>query len=40
MRAFAATVDGQFQTFSAKDGRFNREDFFGQNAELAALARA
>ena len=38
-RAFAGTVDGQMQTFAAKDGRFNREHFFGQNAELAALAQ-
>ena len=37
-KAFANTVDGQMQTFAAKDGRFNRETFFGQNAELAALA--
>ena len=34
-RAFAHTVDGQMQTFAAKDGRFNRDNFFGQNAELA-----
>ena len=34
MRAFAHTVDGQFQTLSAKDGAFNREVFFGQNEEL------
>ena len=39
LRAFANTVDGQFQTFAAKDGRFNRDHFFGQNAELAALAQ-
>jgi len=38
-RAFAHTVDGQLQTFAAKDGRFNREHFFGQDAELAALAQ-
>ncbi|ABE36930.1 pyruvate dehydrogenase (acetyl-transferring), homodimeric type [Paraburkholderia xenovorans LB400] len=38
MRAFAHTVDGQFQTFSANDGAYNRERFFGQNPELAALA--
>jgi pyruvate dehydrogenase E1 component len=38
-RAFAATVDGQFQTFAAKDGRYNRENFFGQNPQLAALAQ-
>ena len=39
MRAFANTVDGQMQTFAAKDGRFNREHFFGQNEELARLAQ-
>ncbi len=39
VRAFAGTVDGQMQTFAAKDGRFNREHFFGQNAELARLAQ-
>jgi pyruvate dehydrogenase E1 component len=38
MRAFAQTVDGQFQTFSANDGAYNRARFFGQNPELAALA--
>jgi pyruvate dehydrogenase E1 component len=38
-RAFAATVDGQFQTFAAKDGRYNREHFFGQNEALRALAQ-
>ncbi|CAH2788308.1 MAG: Pyruvate dehydrogenase E1 component (EC [uncultured Paraburkholderia sp.] len=38
LRAFAQTVDGQFQTFSANDGAYNRERFFGQNPELAALA--
>jgi pyruvate dehydrogenase E1 component len=37
MRAFAETVDGQFQTLSAKDGAFNREVFFGRNPELRAL---
>ena len=31
------TVDGQFQTFAAKDGAYNREHFFGQSASLAAL---
>ncbi|MFC7460381.1 alpha-ketoglutarate dehydrogenase [Hydrogenophaga defluvii] len=39
VRAFAHTVDGQMQTFAAKDGRFNRDNFFGQNPELAALAQ-
>lgn len=39
VRAFANTVDGQMQTFAAKDGRFNRENFFGQSPELAALAQ-
>ncbi|HWH75453.1 MAG TPA: alpha-ketoglutarate dehydrogenase [Methylibium sp.] len=38
-RAFANTVDGQFQTFAAKDGRYNRDHFFGQNPQLAALAQ-
>jgi pyruvate dehydrogenase E1 component len=38
LRAFAQTVDGQFQTFSANDGAYNRARFFGQNPELAALA--
>ncbi len=39
VRAFAQTVDGQMQTFAAKDGRFNRDNFFGQNDELARLAQ-
>lgn len=38
-RAFAHTVDGQMQTFAAKDGRFNRDNFFGQNEELKKLAQ-
>jgi len=38
-RAFAHTVDGQMQTFAAKDGRFNRDTFFGQNEELRRLAQ-
>ena len=38
-KAFASTVDGQMQTFAAKDGRFNRDNFFGQNEELARLAQ-
>ncbi len=36
-RAFSNTVDGQFQTFAANDGAFNRAHFFNQNPELAAL---
>jgi pyruvate dehydrogenase E1 component len=39
LSAFANTVDGQMQTFAAKDGRFNRDSFFGQNPELAQLAQ-
>ncbi|HVE52841.1 MAG TPA: alpha-ketoglutarate dehydrogenase [Ramlibacter sp.] len=39
IRAFAHTVDGQMQTFAAKDGRFNRDNFFGQDEELARLAQ-
>ncbi|HEY2256518.1 MAG TPA: pyruvate dehydrogenase (acetyl-transferring), homodimeric type, partial [Variovorax sp.] len=37
-RAFANTVDGQMQTFAAKDGRYNRDTFFGQDEALARLA--
>ncbi|MDF1691470.1 MAG: pyruvate dehydrogenase (acetyl-transferring), homodimeric type [Zhongshania sp.] len=37
--AFSHTVDGQFQTFAAKDGRYNRDHFFGQNEALAKLAQ-
>jgi pyruvate dehydrogenase E1 component len=39
-RAFARTVDGQFQTFSANDGAYNRDKFFGQSPELKALVDA
>jgi len=38
LKAFANTVDGQFQTFSANDGAYNRQHFFNQNPELAQLA--
>lgn len=40
VEALSNTVDGQFQTFAAKDGRFNRECFFGQSEALAQLARS
>jgi len=39
VKALSATVDGQFQTFAAKDGRFNRDQFFGQNEALTHLAQ-
>src|SRR3954470_1276693 len=39
VKAFAHTVDGQMQTFAAKDGRYNRDTFFGQDDELARLAQ-
>ena len=39
VEAFANTVDGQMQTFAAKDGRYNREHFFGQNDRLKQLAQ-
>ncbi len=39
-RVFARTVDGQFQTFSANDGAYNRARFFGQSPELEALVNA
>nr|WP_296182419.1 alpha-ketoglutarate dehydrogenase [Pseudomonas sp. UBA1879] len=38
VRALSQTVDGQFQTFAAKDGQYNREHFFGQNEALRKLA--
>ena len=38
-KTFANTVDGQMQTFAAKDGRYNRDTFFGQTPELASLAQ-
>ncbi|MEN9794152.1 MAG: hypothetical protein RJA17_692, partial [Pseudomonadota bacterium] len=38
-QALAQTVDGQMQTFAAKDGRFNRETFFGQHPALSALVQ-
>jgi pyruvate dehydrogenase E1 component len=31
------TVDGEFQTYAATDGRFNRETFFNKYPELKAL---
>ncbi|WP_175751149.1 alpha-ketoglutarate dehydrogenase [Burkholderia anthina] len=37
-RAFAGTVDGQFQTFSANDGAYNRARFFSRDPALEALA--
>ena len=40
VRAFARTVDGLFQTFSANDGAYNRDKFFGQSPELQALVAA
>jgi pyruvate dehydrogenase E1 component len=39
LATFANTVDGQMQTFAANDGRYNRENFFGQNEALAKLAQ-
>jgi len=38
VRTLSQTVDGQFQTFAAKDGHYNREHFFGQNEVLRTLA--
>jgi len=38
VRTLSQTVDGQFQTFAAKDGGYNREHFFGQSEALARLA--
>ena len=36
--ALSRTVDGEMQTFAAKDGAFNRKQFFGQNEALERLA--
>ena len=38
-RALAQTVDGQMQTFAAKDGQYNREHFFGQDEALTRLVQ-
>ncbi|NWA92651.1 alpha-ketoglutarate dehydrogenase [Pseudomonas sp. D8002] len=37
VRTLSQTVDGQFQTFAAKDGAYNREHFFGQSEALSKL---
>ena len=39
IKTLSNTVDGQMQTFAAKDGRFNRDNFFGQNEVLRHLAQ-
>ncbi|MFO1204890.1 MAG: alpha-ketoglutarate dehydrogenase [Burkholderiales bacterium] len=38
LRRLHETVDGEFQTYAATDGRFNRERFFNKYPELQALA--
>ncbi len=37
LRRLHETVDGEFQTYAATDGRFNREHFFSKYPELRAL---
>jgi pyruvate dehydrogenase E1 component len=37
IQAFNETVDGEFQTYKAKGGRFTREHFFGKFPELERL---
>jgi pyruvate dehydrogenase E1 component len=37
LRALHETVDGEFQTLAATDGRFNREHFFAKNPQLQQL---
>ncbi|WP_020228337.1 alpha-ketoglutarate dehydrogenase [Acidovorax sp. MR-S7] len=39
VRTLGGTVDGQMQTFAAKDGRYNRDHFFHQSPELERLAQ-
>ena len=36
-KRFLETVDGEFQTYAAADGRFNREHFFNKYPELREL---
>ncbi len=36
-KRFLETVDGEFQTYAAADGRFNREHFFNKYPELQQL---
>ena len=36
-KRFLETVDGEFQTYAATDGRFNREHFFNRYPELQQL---
>src|SRR3954470_1586199 len=37
-KRFLETVDGEFQTYAATDGQFNREHFFNKYPELQQLA--
>jgi pyruvate dehydrogenase E1 component len=37
VRRLHETVDGEFQTYAATDGRFNREHFFNKYPELQAI---
>jgi pyruvate dehydrogenase E1 component len=37
LKAFANTVDGQYQTLGANDGAYNQEHFFALDPELRAL---
>ena len=37
LRAFAETLDGEYQTLGANDGKYNLERFFGRMPELRAL---
>ena len=38
--ALGRTVDGQMQTFAARDGAFNRSNFFGQTPELSRIVES
>jgi pyruvate dehydrogenase E1 component len=39
-KALGETVDGELQTFAAKDGAFNRAHFFGRDPVIAKLVEA
>jgi pyruvate dehydrogenase E1 component len=38
LQALTTTVDGQMQSFAAKDGAYNRSNFFGQHSSLQKMA--
>ena len=39
LRRFAETVDGEYQNLGAKDGAYNRENFFKKDADFRRWSR-